>query len=193
MVSHVPVAVPRISIEAAIQGLRSELRQVLGVLGKVVEKIEQIEKKLKDLENASTSGPTVPIPPDAPRIVYNFEILPCANGSASFDISIDGGKSFPLGKRLGGLLGFIASGDKNRGVADPLIGWRSWEELTFLKDSSGKHFRKAYVNSMVNLLRDKLEGQGFSRDVIQTNEEKGVRLALKRGSRGLLRASTPGL
>jgi hypothetical protein len=179
-------------LSALIQGLRSELRQVLGVLENVIGKIEQIEKRLEDLEGAGADGPHVPAPPGAPAIAYNLQILPCASGSG-FRVSVDGKEDFALGPRLAGLLGFIATGEKNRGAADPLVGWRSWEELTSLTDSHDKNFRKAYVNSMVNLLRDKLEDQGYSRDVIQTNKEKGVRLALKYSSRGRLRPSSPGL
>jgi hypothetical protein len=190
MASDLQIPLPGGDFGALIRDLRSGLRQVLSALEKVVEKIEEIEKRLKDLENGGVRGP---LPPGAPRFVYNIDILPSANGSRSFEVSVDGKEGFFLGPRLAGLLEFIASGERDRNAVDPLVGWRSWEELTSLKDSAGKGFRRAYVNTMVNLLRDTLLHEGFSRDLIQTNKEKGVRLRLKHSSRGPRHALIPGL
>jgi DNA-binding winged helix-turn-helix (wHTH) protein len=44
---------------------------------------------------------------------------------------------------------------------------------------------------MVNLLRKTLRKNGYDSNLIQTNKEKGVRLALKHSARGLPQASTP--
>ena len=93
---------------------------------------------------------------------------------------------------MAGVLRFIASGDKERGGADPLVGWRSREEIrNSLARPSRKPFRVAYVNGMVNLLRKTLRKNGYDGNLIQTNKEKGVRLALKHSARGLPQASTP--
>lgn len=192
MVGDVTVAAPQASSEGYIRELRRGLRQVLGVLEDLIAKIEKIEKRLKELENAGTGRTSGPLPPGAARVAYNLEITPCANGSGAFEVSIDGGESFSLGPRLAGVLRFIASGDKERGGADPLVGWRSREQIRdSLARPSRKPFRVAYVNGMVNLLRKTLRKNGYDSNLIQTNKEKGVRLALKHSARGLPQASTP--
>ena len=193
MAKDVPIASPRFNVAASIRDLRRELRQVLGSLEGVIGKIEQIEEALKLLEKASTGCAGISILTGASRLAYNLEILPRADGSGSVEFSIDGRSKFSLGPRLAEVFQFIASGDKDRSSADPLVGWRSRSEIIgFLQNSTGKLFRKSYVNNMVHLLRDALRTAGYDRNLIQTHKEKGVRLALKRGGRGIQGALPPG-
>jgi hypothetical protein len=122
-------------------------------------------------------------------VAHNLDIQPQPDGSA--EMMIDGGRKFFLGPRLAEVFKFIASAGKDGAGEDPLVGWRSRQEiLKFLSDSTGEEFRKQYVNNMVHLLKKALRKAGYDRGLIQTNRQKGIRFALKRGAQGL-KASTP--
>jgi len=192
MVSDVPAAAPRINVEASIRDLRHELRLMLGSLDTLTARLERMDRELEILEGARSVRACKPSGPERFRVAYNLEILPCADGSGSIQVAIDGGRRFYLGPRLAEVFQFIASGEKDPAGADPLVGWRSKEEIIrFLQGPTDKQFRADYVIGMVFLLRQALCKAGYDRRLIQSNKLKGYRFAFKRGARGLLPPSPP--
>jgi len=162
----------------------------MGGLDKLTVKLEEIERELALLEGQGI-GCAGPPPPGPVQVAYNLDIQPRPDGSA--EVAIDGGRKFSLGPRLADVFEFLASGEKDRCGTDPLVGWRSRREiLQFLKDSTGKDFRRSYVNNMVHLIKKALRKAGYNHSLIQTHRKKGIRLAFKRGAQGLLKALASG-
>ena len=183
---------PQINLGASIRDLRHEVRLGLGAVDKLTGRLERIDRELAELEKYyfRRRGRIRNFKPV--RVVHNLEIHPCADGSGSIKVAIAGGRRFLLPPRLAGVFRFIASGEKGQDGADPLVGCRSKDEIIkFLRGDSDKDFRARYVISMVNLLRDALREAGYDRRLIQTGGQKGYRLALKPGARGLLPDSAP--
>lgn len=191
MEREIPVAAPRINIEASIRDLLHEVRLVQACLDAQIDRLEQIERALKTLLGARTAHGGGIVDSGAAQVAYNLQIVPHADESV--EVTIDGGRKFSLGPRLAKVFLFLATGEKDRGGADPLVGWRSRTEIIkFLKDSTGKDFRRTYLNNMVHLLKQALRKAGYDCSLIQTHRQKGARLAFKRGAHSLSGASTPG-
>ncbi len=160
----------------SIKELRRRLRLVMRSLDELLDKIGTIERDLKILEGVAQVSPGCIIGPITGPIVYNLDIQ--KRYDDSIVVSINGGESFILGPRLAGVFQLISGGSCS---SDDLIGWHSREEIMkSLHNFAGHELRIGYVNSLINLLKDKLTKAGYDRDLIQTSREKGVRLALKR-------------
>jgi hypothetical protein len=173
--------VPIINIGASIRELRRRLRLVLGILDALTDKVAEIERELAVMERARNVVPDGPPPPVDEPIAYNLEIRTRANGS--IEVVIDSGEKFSLGPRLAEVFRFLSSAEKQRGGNDELVGWRSRDEINkFLNDSMGKQPRACYVNNLVHLLRMALSKAHYDSNLIQSNRQKGYRLALKHSS-----------
>jgi hypothetical protein len=160
----------------SIKELRRRLRLVMRAMDEALDKLGAIERDLKILEGLAPVSPGCIIGPRTGPIVYNLDVQ--KRYDDSIVVSINGGDPFILGPRLAGVFQFISAGGCS---SDDLIGWRSREEiLKSLNNFAGHELRIGYVNSLINLLKDKLAKAGYDRDLIQTSREKGVRLALKR-------------
>lgn len=181
MTCELQMQLPRINIGASIRELRRKLRLVLGILDALTDKVAEIERDLAVMERARNVCPDGPPPPVDDPIAYNLEIRTRANGSV--EVTIDGGEKFSLGPRLAEVFRFLASGDKERGGNDELVGWRSRAEINkFLNDSTGKQLRACYVNNLVHLLRMALSKAHYDSKLIQSHRQKGYRFALKHSS-----------
>jgi hypothetical protein len=177
-----PVATPRINVGASIRDLMHDVRLIRSALEAQIERLECDERELQILLRAG-AGST--ISSGADPVANNLLIKEHADGAVEF--AIDGGKSFTLGPRLAELFLFLASGDKGRGGADALAGWRSRTEIVaFLEKHSGKRITRNYVNGMVYLLKKALLKAQYDRNLIQSHRQKGVRLAYKRGIQGAM-------
>ena len=185
MTCELQMQLPRINIVASIRELRRRLRLVLGILDALTDKVAEIERELAVMEGARNVSTGEPPPPGDP-IAYNLDIRTRANGSV--EVAIDGGEKFSLGPRLAEVFRFLASGDKERGGNDELVGWRSRAEINkFLNDATGKQLRACYVNNLVHLLRMALSKAHYDSNLIQSNRQKGYRLALKHSSSARLK------
>ena len=160
----------------SIKELRRRLRLVMRAIDEALDKLATLERDLKILEGFVQVSPGCIIGPSMGPIVYNLDVQ--KRYDDSIVVSINGGDPFVLGPRLAGVFQFISTGGCS---SDDLIGWRSREEiLKSLNNFAGSELRIGYVNSLINLLKDKLSKAGYDRDLIQISREKGVRLALKR-------------
>jgi hypothetical protein len=190
MTSELQVPSPKINIGASIHELRRKTRQVLSNLDALTDKVAEIERDLEVMaraRNVCSEEPTYHIPGGDP-IAYNLDIRTLANGSV--DVVIDGGVKFSLGPRLAGVFQFLASGEKERGANDELVGWRSRAEINkFLNDATGKQLRACYVNNLVHLLRMALSNAHYDSNLIQSNRQKGYRFALKHSSSARMKDS----
>jgi hypothetical protein len=160
----------------SIKELRRRLRLVMRAIDEALDKLGAIELGLKNLESLAPAYTGCVVGPSSGPIVYNLDVQ--KRYDESIVVSINGGEPFILGPRLAGVFQFISEGGCS---SDDLIGWRSREEiLKSLPNFVGTELRIGYVNSLINLLKNKLTKAGYDRDLIQTSREKGVRLALKR-------------
>ena len=177
------MATPRINFGASISDLLHEVRLIRSSLEAQIARLDRIECELKVLSGVCSSSTSKPFACGPGVVAYNLHKHELPDGSVEF--SIDGGKKFSLGPRLAGVFQFLYSGDNPSG--DELVGWRSRKEIIkFLADSTdGKSFPSSYPNNMVNKLRDALQNAGYRRDLIQTHDQKGIRLAYKRRARSL--------
>ncbi len=195
MAGDLQVPLRKSNFVTLVRDLRSMLRSVLTILEQLIIKIEKIELALALIEEFGLShgfefGESNVIHVEDP-VAMNLEIRPHFNGS--IEVSIDGGKWFTLGRRLAGVFLFIASGGKGCAGGGSLVEWRSREEVKkSLADFAGKRLRKGYVNNLVSLLKKRLSAAEYDAELIQTDRQKGIRLAIKKNARGLQGISSDG-
>jgi len=189
MVIPVPVVAPRINFSLSIRDLLHEVRVVRSGLEAQIERLDRMERDLSVLAGTRPD-------PDGAHIVHFTSQVACnlltrQNADGSVVVVIDGGAPFSLGPRLAEVFEFIATAEKDRDGNDALVGWRSRAEvLQLLGGSQGRPFHPRYVNNIVHLLKEALRKAGYDRNLIQTNRQRGIRLALKRGQR-VQRAGVP--
>lgn len=175
------VAEPRINQRASLRDLLHELRLVRTCLDAQADRVDLVYRDLVFLAGLQPASGGVPPVACPEPVVYNLRAQGRADGTVEF--AIDGGTKFALGPRLAEVFLFLASGEKDSGGEDSLVGWRSRiEVLRFLEQSAGRSFSPSYVNNIVNLLRDALRDAKYDRGLIQTHRQKGIRLAYKRGA-----------
>ena len=185
MVGSVP---PRFNVPASFRDALHELRLVRSSLEGQIDRLDRLEQELVTLSRSCSGGIGGGPPSDLGQVAYNLEIQSRPDGSAV--VVIDGGRKFVLAQQLSEVFRFIASGDKDRSGSDPLVGWRSRSEiLDFLADSAGRSYEPRYVNNLVHRLKKALRKADYDRNLIQTNRQKGVRFAFKRGARIQLEVS----
>lgn len=144
------MAIPRINFGGSIRDLLHDVRLVRISLEAQIERLDRIERELKDLLDIQDQSAPNLVSFGTVPVAYNLVIHHHSDGSVEF--AIDGGSKFSLGPRLAEVFQFLASGDKDRSGKDALVGWRSRDEiLEFLEKSTGKRFRRNYVNNMVYL------------------------------------------
>jgi hypothetical protein len=182
MANEIQLALPRINLSASMRDLLHDVRVAQGSLGAQIERLERIEREMLVLMGSCPPTSGGPIGPGTVSVAYNLDMRSRPDGSVV--VSIDGGGRFSLAARLAEVFRFLASGDKQRGGNDDLVGWRSREEINkFLNESAGKILRASYVNNLVYLLKKALCKAGYDRSLIQTHRQKGIRLALKHCAR----------
>ena len=176
---------PRFNFDASIRDLLREVRLARAGLDAQVDRLDRLELDLVELLGGRFAGPVGPLPPGPGRVAHNLEIEARHDGFAV--VSIDGGRKFVLAPQLAEVFRFIATGEKERSDKDPLVGWRSRDEvLDLLMESAGRRFPRRYVNNLAHRLRQALRKAGYDWNLIQTHRQKGVRFALKRGAKLML-------
>jgi len=179
---------PRFNVPASFRDALHELRLVRSSLEGQIDRLDRLEQELVTLSRIWSGGVGYEPPIDLGQIAYNLEIQSRPDGSAI--VSIDGDRKFVLAQQLAEVFRFIASGEKDRGGSDPLVGWRSRGEiLDFLADSAGRSYEPRYINNLVHRLKKALRKAEYDCNLIQTNRQKGVRFAFKRGARIQLEVS----
>ena len=179
---------PRFNVPASFRDAVHEVRLVRGSLERQIDKLDRLERELVALSCSCSGGIDKVPPPDLGQVAYNLEIQPRPDGSAV--ISIDGGRKIVLSQQLAEFFRFIASGEKDRSGSDPLVGWRSSDQiLEFLADAAGRSYEKRYINNLVHRLKGALRKAEYDCNLIQRNRQKGVRFAFKRGARIQLEVS----
>jgi hypothetical protein len=173
---------PRFNVAVSLRDALHEVRLVRGNLEGQIDRLDRLERELSALLPSYPAGidcePTI----DLGQVAHNLDIRSRPNGSAV--VSIDGGRKFALAQQPAEFFWFIASGDKDRGGSDPLVGWRSRSEiLEFLAQSAERCFHPRYINNLVHRVKNALRKAGYSPGLIQTHRQKGLRFALKRGPR----------
>jgi len=172
---------PKAKALASAQVALDLLRQAFDARDKCADPLEQLELCLLTLIELLKGVPVY-----TPVLCAPLASAPVArllrvqrNPDGSGQIWIDSKPPFRLSAGLTDLLEYLASGD---GAADSeLVGWKSRSAvLEWLQKQRGKQLRHAYVNNLVNVLRDRLQAAGLSRDFVQTHDAKGIRFALRR-------------
>jgi hypothetical protein len=183
---------PRFNVAASLRDALHEVRLVRSCLDGQIDRLDRLERELVALLRSGSGGAGAGPTNDVGQVAHNLEIQCRPDGSAV--VSIDGGRKFVLAQQLAEVLRFIASGEKDRGGSDPLVGWRSRTEiLSFLADSAGRSYEPRYLNNLVHRLRMALKKADYHCDLIQTNRQKGVRFAFKHSARTLaVESSDPG-
>ena len=172
---------PKAKALASAQVALDLLRQAFDARDKCADPLEQLELCLLTLiellKGVPVYTPVLCAPLVSAPTVRLLRIQRKPDGSGL--IWIDSKPPFPLSAGLTDLLEYLASGDG--GADSELVGWKSRSAvLERLQKQRGKQLRPAYVNNLVNVLRDRLEAVGLSRDFVQTHDAKGVRFALRR-------------
>jgi hypothetical protein len=115
-----------------------------------------------------------------PGAAYRLEITRNPDGSSM--VAIDDVKPFRLPRGLTDFLEKLAADGDNSD--DALVPWKSRASLrAWFEKQSGKGERAKFVNNRVNLLRCHLREAGVRREVVHTDDVRGVRFALRRSSR----------
>lgn len=182
MDEHVPAAGPRLKLDTSIRDMLHEVRLVRTCLGAQIDRLDRMEFDLTTMRGGRIAPGSGEPPPAPERVAHNLEIEVRHDGYGV--VSIDGGRKFVLAPQLAEVFRFIATGDKERSERDPLVGWRSREEvLDLLLESAGRRYPRRYVNNLVHRLRQTLRKAGYDWNLIQTHRQKGVRFAFKRGAK----------
>ena len=93
-------------------------------------------------------------------------------------VRFDGARPFRLTPRLTALLRILATGTDE---GETLAGWRRKDEIAHLLEKRlGRKFRPHTIANLIYRLRGAMEHSGISRDLLQTDRRKGVRLAVSR-------------
>jgi hypothetical protein len=178
------MAEPRINRRASMLQIMRELRLVRSCLDAQADKVDFAIRDLVFIAGLASSGGGVPLEPSAEPVAYNLRAFERTDGKVDF--VIDGGKMFTLAPQPAEVFQFLASGEKDRGGKDVLVGWRSKSEvLKLLEASGGKSVRPSYVNNIMTRLRKALRAAGYDRGLIQSHRQKGYRLAFKSGTNPL--------
>ncbi len=175
---------PRFNAEATMRNWRREIRLIAGALEAQIERLERLELEMVTYCAAQTKfvGGTCTISSAEP-VARNMLVEMHPDGHAT--IALDGGNSFTLAPQLAEVFLFLASGDQEPGSKDPLVGWRSREQiLEFLARSADHSLRPRYINNLVHRLKEELQRAGYRGKLIQTHRRKGVRLSYKRSAHG---------
>jgi hypothetical protein len=189
METGTPGRARRVNIAATCDYWRRELRLLAAALERLIERIEHLEKEVHSCQSAHSSataagGGAIYNPDELlsnEPICYNLYDRKLSNGSV--EIALDGGEKFKLAPQLAEVFLFIAGGATNPGGEDPLVGWRSRTEiLGHLSKQFGRSFKQRYVNNLIHRIKLALAKAHYDRRYIQTNRQKGVRLALARNS-----------
>jgi hypothetical protein len=105
---------------------------------------------------------------------YSFK--PSRDGSARVQIN---GKEFELPPVLAQLLDILASNDGES--EDDFVGWKTPDDVaTSLKQRLGRTFKPHAVTQAKHRLRTRLEEEGISKHLVQTNSRHRTRFALRR-------------
>ena len=173
---------PRFNLEASLRDMLHEVRLVRSCLDAQIDRLDRLDVDLMALLRGRIPVRVGPMLPGPGRVAHNLEIEDRHDGYAV--VSIDGGRKFVLAPQLAEVFRFIATGDKERSEKDPLVGWRSRDEvLDLLLELFGRRFPRRYVNNLVHRLRQTLRKAGYDWNLIQTHRQKGVRFAFKRGAK----------
>lgn len=184
MSNGTPQPVPRFNTEATLRDWRRVIRLIAGALEAQIVRLERLEVEVT-IFGASPSSVVsgTCITPSSEPVARNMLVEMHPDGHAT--IAIDGGNPFKLAPQLAEVFLFLASGDQEPGSKDPLVGWRSREQiLEFLARSADRTLRPRYINNLVHRLKEALQRAGYSGKLIQINRRKGVRLSYKRSAHG---------
>ncbi len=182
MDDHVPVAGPRLKLDTSIQDMLYEVRRVRANLGAQIDRLDRMELDLTTMRGGRIAIASGQPPPAPERVAHNLEIEVRHDGYGV--VSIDGGRKFVLAPQLAEVFRFIATGDRSRSEKDPLVGWRTRDEIReFLADTEGRSYPRRYVNNLVHRLRQALRKAGYDLNLVQSHRQKGVRFAFKRGAK----------
>jgi hypothetical protein len=173
--------------EATRNRWRREIRLILGDLDELIRRLEHLEVEIKnapvvvsaeEVEDGDEGGF------GSEPVVYNVFYQTRPDGHATF--TLDRGKPFTLAPQLAEVFQFLATGKQEPGCNDPLVGWRTREEiLEFLAGLGHRNYRKHFVNNLVHRLKQALRDADLNPALIQTHRHKGVRLSYKRSADGL--------
>jgi hypothetical protein len=183
------VPTPNINLNVSIRDLTHEVRLARASGETQVERLDRIDRDLTFLLEVLPPGSTTSGGARAEPVVYNLIGKPRSDGSVEFVINGQGKLS--LGPRLAEVFIFLTGGESERDENQDLAGWRTRAQiLQFLEQSGSRTFRRAYVNNLVHLLRRALQKAGYDRRLIQTNRQRGVRLAYQRAAPGFATATS---
>jgi hypothetical protein len=122
-------------------------------------------------------GPRLLMTPDA---AYRLKITPNPDGSSM--IAIDDVKPFRLSRGLTAFLKKLAADEGES--EDALVAWKPRPALReWFAEQTRNAVAPSYVNNRVEVLRRHLRAAGLKRELVHTDDVKGVRFALRRTPR----------
>ncbi|MGA9567708.1 MAG: hypothetical protein WBS19_19440 [Candidatus Korobacteraceae bacterium] len=156
--------------------------ETLDVAGQLFEQAEclllaKLEQHTLDTLSFDHPGPRLLMTPDA---AYRLKITPNPDGSSM--IGIDDVKPFRLSRGLTAFLKRLAADDGE--TEDALVAWKPRAALReWFAEQTVNPVAPSYVNNRVEVLRRCLRMAGLKRELVHTDDVKGVRFALRRTPR----------
>lgn len=110
----------------------------------------------------------------------------------SFEVSIDGGKSFRLSTALGELLSVLVL-DTGRSEDDK-VGWKSLDEAAILvsKRLGRRVTRHALTQNLYRLRKEMFRRGGINPFLVQVNRNRGVRFGVRRRAKPVIEVTETG-
>ena len=174
---------PRVNLAASLQDLLRDVRLIRGNLTAQIDRLDRLESELVLLAACRGKEPLHIdwVTNNPGPVIHHLTIKRHRDDSIDVEIDANSSASFHLGPRLAGVFLFLAQGDKAKSSDDALVPWRSRNEvIKFLEDRMQRVVRPRYVSTLLHSLRQALKKAGYAPELIQSDGEKGLRLALKR-------------
>ena len=168
---------PNADLATSLRFLLRGARLIRSNLSAQIDRIDRLEMELTVLiSRADGDFAARAWIADRPRSTIHHLAIQ-NNPDESIDVEINSGPTFHLSPRPAGLFMFLA--ETNQGGRTPAP-WRSRREvIRFLEGRMRGKIRPQYVNNLIHSLRKALIESGHDPGLIQSHQEKGVRLAFR--------------
>lgn len=171
---------PKASLATSLQILLRNARLIRSNLSAQIDRLDRVEMELAVLSSWAAGGghQGAWIAEEPGSMIHHLAIQ--NNPNDSIDVEINSSPAFHLGPRLAGLFLFLAESTKVSRGRSALPPWHSRNEvICFLEQRMQGKIRPQYVNNLIYSLRKVLSAAGHDPGLIQSHQEKGVRLAFR--------------
>jgi len=173
-------ALSNVNLATSLRSLLRGARLIRSNLSAQIDRLDRLEMELTVLISRADgdSAARAWIADRPGSTIHHLAIQ--KNPNESIEMEINSGPAFHLSPRLAGLFMFLAGPAEANQGGQASAPWRSrGEVIRFLEGRMRRKIRPQYVNNLIHSLRKALVVSGHDPGLIQSHQEKGVRLAFR--------------